>query len=86
VPATSGSLLSRQHPSPVEELAAEAVRSRAGSEGTTMDEFARLMSMEGVRPLDQPKEKSRQPASRPRQYQVKASWHRLTKRQVATRG
>ena len=24
-----------------------------------MDEFARLMSMEGVRPLDQPKEKSR---------------------------
>jgi hypothetical protein len=32
-----------------------------------MDEFARLMSMEGVRPLDQPKEKSRQLASRPRQ-------------------
>jgi hypothetical protein len=32
-----------------------------------MDEFARLMSMEGVRPLDQPKEKSRQPASRSRQ-------------------
>ena len=31
----------------------------AATEGMTMDEFARLMSMEGVRPLDQPKEKSR---------------------------
>jgi hypothetical protein len=30
-----------------------------------MDEFARLMSMEGVRPLDQPKEKSRRLAKRP---------------------
>ena len=30
-----------------------------------MDEFARLMSMEGVRPLDQPKEKSRRLARQP---------------------
>jgi len=30
-----------------------------------MDEFARLMSMEGVRPLDQPKEKSRRLAKQP---------------------
>jgi hypothetical protein len=30
-----------------------------------MDEFARLMSMEGVRPLDQPKEKSRRLANQP---------------------
>jgi hypothetical protein len=30
-----------------------------------MDEFARLMSMEGVRPLDQPKEKSRPLAKQP---------------------
>ena len=30
-----------------------------------MDEFARLMSMEGVRPLDQPKEKSRRLAEHP---------------------
>jgi hypothetical protein len=39
-----------------------------------MDEFARLMSMEGVRPLDQPKEKSRsrakQPGPAPRQGTV----------------
>ena len=32
-----------------------------------MDEFARLMSMEGVRPLDQPKEKSRSLAKQPSQ-------------------
>jgi len=32
-----------------------------------MDEFARLMSIEGVRPLDQPKEKSRPLAKQPRQ-------------------
>jgi hypothetical protein len=32
-----------------------------------MDEFARLMSMEGVRPLDQPKEKSLRSAKQPRQ-------------------
>jgi hypothetical protein len=32
-----------------------------------MDEFARLMSMEGVRPLDRPKEKSLRPAEQPRQ-------------------
>lgn len=32
-----------------------------------MDEFARLMSMEGVRPLDQSKEKSRSLAKQPRQ-------------------
>ena len=31
-----------------------------------MDEFARLMSMDGVRPLDQPKEKSRRLAKQPR--------------------
>jgi hypothetical protein len=30
-----------------------------------MDEFARLMSMEGVRPLDQPKEKPRSPTEEP---------------------
>ncbi|MFC7537182.1 hypothetical protein ACFQPG_07350 [Sphingomonas sp. GCM10030256] len=30
-----------------------------------MDEFARLMSMEGVRPLDQPKEKSRSRTEEP---------------------
>jgi hypothetical protein len=30
-----------------------------------MDEFARLMSMEGVRPLEQPKEKSRRLAEQP---------------------
>ncbi|HZF42143.1 MAG TPA: hypothetical protein VEZ48_01900 [Sphingomonadaceae bacterium] len=30
-----------------------------------MDEFARLMSIEGVRPLDEPKEKSRRPAKQP---------------------
>ena len=30
-----------------------------------MDEFARLMSMEGVRPLDQPKEKSRNRTEEP---------------------
>jgi hypothetical protein len=30
-----------------------------------MDEFARLMSMEGVRPFDQPKEKSRTLAKQP---------------------
>jgi hypothetical protein len=30
-----------------------------------MDEFARLMSMEGVRPLDPPKERSRSPAKQP---------------------
>ena len=30
-----------------------------------MDEFARLMSMEGVRPLDQLKERSRSPAKQP---------------------
>jgi hypothetical protein len=30
-----------------------------------MDEFARLMSMEGVRPLDQPKEKPRSLAQQP---------------------
>jgi hypothetical protein len=30
-----------------------------------MDEFARLMSMEGVRPLDEPKKKSRSPAKQP---------------------
>jgi hypothetical protein len=33
--------------------------------GITMDEFARLMSMEGVRPIDQPKETSRRPARQP---------------------
>ncbi len=38
----------------------------AATEGKTMDEFARLMSMEGVRPLNQPKEKSRRPAEQPR--------------------
>jgi hypothetical protein len=32
-----------------------------------MDEFARLMSMEGVRPLDRPKEKSRRLAEPPGQ-------------------
>jgi hypothetical protein len=32
-----------------------------------MDEFARLMSMEGVRPLDQPKEKTRRLAKQPGQ-------------------
>ena len=31
-----------------------------------MDEFARMMSMEGVRPLDHPKEKSRRLAKQPR--------------------
>lgn len=31
-----------------------------------MDEFARLMGMEGVRPLDQPREKPRRPAEPPR--------------------
>ena len=31
-----------------------------------MDEFARLMSMEGVRPLNQPKPTSRRPAEQPR--------------------
>ncbi len=30
-----------------------------------MDEFARMMSMEGVRPLDQPKEKARRLANQP---------------------
>jgi len=30
-----------------------------------MDEFARMMSMEGVRPLDRRKEKSRSPAKQP---------------------
>jgi hypothetical protein len=30
-----------------------------------MDEFARMMSMEGVRPLDQPKEKAAGPARQP---------------------
>ena len=32
-----------------------------------MDEFARLMNMDGVRPLDQPKEKSRRIARQPSQ-------------------
>jgi hypothetical protein len=32
-----------------------------------MDEFARLMSMEGVRPLDQPKKKSLRQEEQPRQ-------------------
>jgi hypothetical protein len=32
-----------------------------------MDEFARLMSMEGVRPLDQPKEKTRRLSKQPGQ-------------------
>ncbi len=31
-----------------------------------MDDFARMMRMEGVRPLDQPKKKSRPPAKAPR--------------------
>jgi hypothetical protein len=31
-----------------------------------MDEFARMMSMEGVRPLEQPKEKARRLARQPR--------------------
>jgi hypothetical protein len=30
-----------------------------------MDEFARMMSMEGVRPLEQPKGKARRPAKQP---------------------
>ncbi|MFD1950311.1 hypothetical protein ACFSGX_05980 [Sphingomonas arantia] len=30
-----------------------------------MDEFARMMNMEGVRPLDQPKEKARRPVRQP---------------------
>ncbi|WP_076069160.1 hypothetical protein [Sphingomonas montana] len=30
-----------------------------------MDEFARMMNMEGVRPLEQPKEKARRPARQP---------------------
>jgi hypothetical protein len=42
-----------------------------------MDEFARMMSMEGVRPLDSPKEKSRrvvkQPSSVPNQLLVPPS-------------
>jgi len=49
----------------------------AGIEGTAMDEFARMMSMEGVRPLDSPKEKSRrvvrQPSSVPNQPLVPPS-------------
>ena len=36
-------------------------------EGTTMDEFARLMSMEGVRPLDESKQKIRRLAEPPSQ-------------------
>lgn len=35
-----------------------------------MDEFARLMSMEGVRPLDQPNEKSRRLAKQPCQVSI----------------
>lgn len=30
-----------------------------------MDEFARMMSMDGVRPLDQPRDTARRPAKRP---------------------
>jgi len=35
-----------------------------------MDEFARMMSMEGVRPLQQPKEKARRLADQPRRDAV----------------
>lgn len=37
----------------------------AVTRGTIMDEFARMMSMEGVRPLDRPKEKSPRSAKQP---------------------
>ena len=55
----------RRSPYQLEELSAYACAPGAHAEGTTMDEFARLMSMEGVRPLDQPKEKSRSLSKRP---------------------
>jgi hypothetical protein len=37
----------------------------AAAKGMTMDEFARMMSMEGVRPLDRLKDRARRPAKQP---------------------